>query len=101
MEEELKNVEGLKKELQAKITAYGNEREKIQNEIRDEWDKKGDALKEEVRMKVNEKRALNSEEKTLNQSKNELGKFDQNILLHIGSENLKKSRQKKLLKSNK
>ena len=66
-------MEDQKSDLCTKIIQSGNERDKIRTEI-EEWDKKGSALKDDVKRKQNEKRALSSEEKTLNQSKNELGK---------------------------
>ena len=56
------------------MSKNGNERDETRNEIK-EWDNKGNALAEEKRRKQNEKKALRSEENTLNQSKNELGTY--------------------------
>ena len=56
------------------MSKNGNERDETRNEIK-EWDNKGNALAEEKRRKQNEKKALRSEENTLNQSKNYTFKF--------------------------
>ena len=74
MQAELEKVENLKSNLEMLMSKNGNERDETRNEIK-EWDNKGNALAEEKRRKQNEKKALRSEENTLNQSKNELGMY--------------------------
>ena len=74
LQAELEKVENLKSNLEMLMSKNGNERDETRNEIK-EWDNKGNALAEEKRRKQNEKKALHSEENTLNQSKNELGMY--------------------------
>ena len=74
LQAELEKVENLKSNLEMLMSKNGNERDETRNEIK-EWDNKGNALAEEKRRKQNEKKALRSEENTLNQSKNELGMY--------------------------
>ena len=74
MQSELDHVEKQKINLEMLMSKNGNERDETRNEIK-EWDNKGNALAEEKRRKQNEKKALHSEENTLNQSKNELGMY--------------------------
>ena len=74
MQSELDHVEKQKINLEMLMSKNGNERDETRNEIK-EWDNKGNTLAEEKRRKQNEKKALRSEENTLNQSKNELGMY--------------------------
>ena len=67
-------MEKQKIKLEMLMSKNGNERDETRNEIK-EWDNNGNALAEEKRRKQNEKKALRSEENTLNQSKNELGMY--------------------------
>ena len=74
MQSELDHVEKQKINLEMIMSKNGNERDETRNEIK-EWDNKSNTLGEAKRRKQNEKKALRSEENTLNQSKNELGMY--------------------------
>ena len=67
-------MEKQKIKLEMLMSKNGNERDETRNEIK-EWDNKSNTLGEAKRRKQNEKKALRSEENTLNQSKNELGMY--------------------------
>ena len=74
LQAELEKVENLKSNLEMLMSKNGNERDETRNEIK-EWENKSNALGDAKRRKQNEKKALRSEENTLNQSKNELGMY--------------------------
>ena len=74
MQSERDHVEKQKINLEMLMSKNGNERDETRNEIK-EWDNKSNTLGEAKRRKQNEKKALRSEENTLNQSKNELGMY--------------------------
>ena len=74
MQSELDHVEKQKINLEMLMSKNGNERDETRNEIK-EWENKSNALGDAKRRKQNEKKALLSEENTLNQSKNELGMY--------------------------
>ena len=82
MQAELEKVENLKSNLEMLMSKNGNERDETRNEIK-EWENKSNALGDAKRRKQNEKKALLSEENTLNQSKNELGMYTYLYLIKI------------------